>query len=363
MEHEMNDRPRGNRVVLRRWFAASLLVATGAMVKVADAGSVSQALVAEAPAVFVATSPVRILDTRPAPNGPIGVATSAKLGPNSSLDVNVAGAGGALPANATAALLNITLDQDATAQSFLTVWPTGEERPLTSANNAQPGLIAANSMLAKLGTNGSVSIYNQQGSVNVVIDVVGYLVPASSGAGLLVGSGAPSAATGTDGNYYLDGSNHILYGPKANGAWPVPGSSLNGLPGGLGRFNTAALAIPNPTTTGTPIPFATLGPVFGSFMAPTVASTPTTITTGLTGIFEVRYRLDISAAGAGMIQVYVNNTPQGSGTNIGAAVATQANDTVLVPANAGDVIQLRFTGAVGAITTTNTSSLVVTQLT
>jgi hypothetical protein len=50
-----------------------------------------------------------------------------------------------VPATATAALINITLDQNATLQSFLTVWPTGEPRPLTSTNNAQPGLIAANS--------------------------------------------------------------------------------------------------------------------------------------------------------------------------------------------------------------------------
>ena len=353
----------------RGWFAASLLVVTGVMVKVADAGTLSQSLVgSETATVFMPISPVRILDTRPAPNGPIGVAAAGKLGPGAMLDLPVAGPGLAVPSSGTAAMLNITLDSDATLKSFITVWPTGEQRPLASANNAEPGLIASNSMLAKLG-NGSISIYNDQGSVNVVIDVVGYLMPAAGNAGrsLLVGDGAPQSATGTDGDYYLDATNHVLFGPKSNGAWPA-GSSLDGAPGaggilgGLSRYNTAGINLPIATTTGTPIPFALAGPVFGTFASPTPPATTTTSIAGSTGIFEVNYRLDATATGAGTIQVYVNNIAQGPGTNIAAAIATEAFDTVLISANQGDAIELRFTGTIGLFTTTNTSSLVITQV-
>ena len=365
-----HTRQRRTRPALRGWCAAGLLVATGAMVKVADAGSISPSS-PEIETAFIPISPVRILDTRPAPDGPIGVTAAAKLGPGATLDVAVAGPGLAVPASSTAAMLNITIDHDATHPSYLTVWPTGEPRPLASANNALPNLVASNSMLAKLG-NGSISVFNQQGSVNVVIDVVGYLVPTADDEGhvLLVGDGPPLPETGDDGDYYLDATNHELFGPKVNGVWPV-GSSLDGAqgPAGLGgilggmtRFNTAAVNLPIATTTGTAIPFAVAGPVFGTFASPTPPSTTTTTTTGSTGIFEVTYRLDATATGVGTIQVYVNNIAKGPGTNIAAAIATQAFDTVLISANQGDAIQLRFTGTIGLLTTTNTSSLVITQV-
>jgi hypothetical protein len=373
MEYIMNGSHTGHRrtrSALRGWCALGLVAVTGAMVTIADAGSISQSLIAsDVATAFVPISPVRILDTRPAPEGPIGVATAGKLGAGATLDVAVAGPGLAVPASATAAMLNITIDQDATLQSFITVWPTGEQRPLTSANNALPNLVASNSMLAKLG-NGSISIYNQQGSVNVVVDVVGYLVPAGGGHVLLVGSGAPQPSNGNDGDYYLDASSHELFGPKNNGAWPV-GSNLNGargpagvggILGGMTRFNTAALNLPIATVSGTPIPFAVSGPVFGTFAPPTTPASTTTTTAGSTGMFEVTYRLDATASGVGTIQVYVNNVAQGPGTNIAAAIATQAFDSVLVAANQGDAVQLRFTGSIGTLTTTNTSSLVITQL-
>jgi hypothetical protein len=152
-----------------------------------------------------------------------------KLGAGKQLDLKLAGEGLAIPSNATAAILNITLDDDASAQSFLTVWPSGQPRPTTSANNALPGLVASNSIIAKLG-NGGISVYNQQGLVNVVIDLVGYLVPLKGAAGagttILNGSGSPADALGSDGNYYLDTTGKVLYGPRAGGLWPRPGITL-----------------------------------------------------------------------------------------------------------------------------------------
>ncbi|HRE01789.1 MAG TPA: hypothetical protein PLV68_10855, partial [Ilumatobacteraceae bacterium] len=120
-----------------------------------------------------------------------------------TINLNLAGATAVLPANATAALINLTVDFDATMPSYLTVWPQGEPRPLASANNAEPGLISANSMLAKLGTTGGISIFNQQGAVNLVIDVVGYTIALADagldhGGHLLSGNGAPSNSLGDD---------------------------------------------------------------------------------------------------------------------------------------------------------------------
>ncbi len=128
-----------------------------------------------APAEFVGITPVRVLDTRGAAGGPIGVPAAKKLGANESIDVAVAGVG-AIPDNATSVAVNITIDEDATLKSFLTVWPTGETRPNASANNAEPGLVMANSAIFQLGTDGKLSVFNQLGAVNVIMDVTGYFV-------------------------------------------------------------------------------------------------------------------------------------------------------------------------------------------
>lgn len=59
--------------------------------------------------------------------------------------------------------------------------------------------------------------------------------PAGSGGNtILYGSGAPSNGSGNNGDTYLDSTNHVLYGPKALGAWPTPGVSLAGTPGASG---------------------------------------------------------------------------------------------------------------------------------
>ena len=70
--------------------------------------------------------------------------------------------------------INVTIDDDATLKSFLTVWPKGDPKPLASTNNAEPGFISPVSALMKVGTDGMISVFNQQGSVNVIIDVTGY---------------------------------------------------------------------------------------------------------------------------------------------------------------------------------------------
>jgi hypothetical protein len=152
-----------------------------------------------APSVFVGTAPVRVLDTRSVAGGPIGVPQAGKLGPNSSLDVAIAGAFG-IPDNAVAVAVNVTLDEDATLKSFLTIYPLGQARPNASTNNAEPGLVMSNSAIFQLGNDGMLAVYNQQGTVNVIIDVTGYFLvcaPASGGTttttGTTVAVGAPAA--------------------------------------------------------------------------------------------------------------------------------------------------------------------------
>jgi len=116
---------------------------------------------------FTGTVPFRILDTRPATQvGPYG----QPLGPNSTLSVPVTGG---VPAGATAVVLNVTVT-DTTAASYLTVWPGGATRPTASDLNWVSGLTVPNLTVVGLGPGGQVNAYNFAGSVDLVIDVVGY---------------------------------------------------------------------------------------------------------------------------------------------------------------------------------------------
>lgn len=57
--------------------------------------------------------------------------------------------------------------------------------------------------------------------------------PGTSGGVILSGAGAPSNSIGNNGDFYLDTNTWTLYGPKADGAWPA-GVSLAGQSGNTG---------------------------------------------------------------------------------------------------------------------------------
>ena len=65
----------------------------------------------------------------------------------------------AVPADATAASINLTV-VNGTIGSFLTLFPTGTDRPLASSINWADALAHANSTVVKLGTDKSFNIYN-----------------------------------------------------------------------------------------------------------------------------------------------------------------------------------------------------------
>ena len=119
---------------------------------------------------FTGLTPVRILDTR---NGTGGI-----FGPvcgNQTIVVPVAGKGGvpALPTT-QGAVMNVTAT-DTTAGSFLTVYPSDALRPTASDLNWVAGLTVPNLVVVKVSvTDGKIAIYNAQGCVDVVADVVGW---------------------------------------------------------------------------------------------------------------------------------------------------------------------------------------------
>jgi hypothetical protein len=123
--------------------------------------------------------PARILDTRT----PLGGHPGA-LGASQTLTLQVAGAGGA-PSGAYAAVMNVTVT-NATAASYLTVFPSDASRPLASNLNWTAGQTATNLVEVRLSATGAASIFNAAGQTDVIADLTGWV-------------SAPSATPGSAG--------------------------------------------------------------------------------------------------------------------------------------------------------------------
>jgi hypothetical protein len=112
--------------------------------------------------------PHRVLDTRDGTGS-----TATRLNAGEARTVHVAGVGGTPASGISAVVVNVTAVAPSAA-SFLTVYPSGVPRPDASNLNFPPGVNIPNLVFVKVGTNGNVSLYNDQGTVDVIFDVVGW---------------------------------------------------------------------------------------------------------------------------------------------------------------------------------------------
>ena len=115
-------------------------------------------------------SPARLLDTR---NGTGTGGAVAPIAAASAIDLDVTGVGGVPETGVTAVALNVVAT-NVTGDSYLTVWPAGQPRPLASNLNFRPGVSVPNLVIARVGIDGKVSLYNNVGNVDVAADVQGY---------------------------------------------------------------------------------------------------------------------------------------------------------------------------------------------
>lgn len=117
---------------------------------------------------YYPVAPARLLDTRDGTGAPVG-----KIGAGKKVDLQVAGRGGVPASNVGAVVLNVTVTGP-TAASFLTAFPAGESRPTASSVNFAKGWLGSNNVTVKLGAGGKVSVFNNSGSTDVIVDVVGF---------------------------------------------------------------------------------------------------------------------------------------------------------------------------------------------
>jgi hypothetical protein len=123
---------------------------------------------------FVSLNPARILDTRTGSGtidgqfAGIGAATAGGV-----VDLTVAGRGGLPSTGVVAVVLNVTATNP-TAPGYVTAWPSATPQPFASNLNFAPGKTIPNLVIAKLGANGKVSLYNSAGTTDLIADVAGY---------------------------------------------------------------------------------------------------------------------------------------------------------------------------------------------
>jgi hypothetical protein len=120
---------------------------------------------------FVGFNPERFLDTRSGIGAP-----GAKVGARGVLNVDVLG-WGSVPKDASkvgAVVVNITADAP-TQPSFVTVWPSGVTMPNASSLNFAPNQTVANLVVAPVGSDGRISLYNESGETNLIGDIVGWI--------------------------------------------------------------------------------------------------------------------------------------------------------------------------------------------
>ena len=121
--------------------------------------------------------PARLLDSRPGNPTADGQGSGIGLRPAGSVtEVQVAGRAG-IPADATAAVLNVTVTE-AGGPGYATVYPCGSPPPTASNLNYVAGQTIPDAVVSKIGAAGKVCIFTQQ-TAHLIADVSGYF-PADS---------------------------------------------------------------------------------------------------------------------------------------------------------------------------------------
>lgn len=125
--------------------------------------------------VLIPIEPCRVADTRPGTDN-VGPKASP-LGPGEIHTISAHGDNGdctGIPTDAIALSLNVTA-LDATQLTYLTIWATGDDQPFSSSLNPSPGQPPTpNAVTTELSTNGQFDIFNESGTVNVIVDINGY---------------------------------------------------------------------------------------------------------------------------------------------------------------------------------------------
>ena len=180
------------------------------------------------PSSFVPIVPCRLVDTRSA--APIG-SRATPIGASESVTFQVTGSNGGcvIPSTANGIASNVT-SVNPTSRSYLTVFPADEALPLASNLNwTSTSPPTPNQVTVKLSATGAIKTFNNAGTIDIIIDIVGYYQPSTSG---------PSGPAGPVGPIGPAGANGAAGAPAVNPAQVVWVAKA-----GTGTFATVTAAL------------------------------------------------------------------------------------------------------------------------
>jgi subtilisin family serine protease len=167
------------------------------------------------PADYVPLTPARFLDTR-------SMATGARTFDGNDLGCGAVGQGlmnvrtlvvggraGIPSTGVDAVAVNVTVVSP-TASNYVTVYPSGTPKPNASNINFVAGQTIPNMAIVKVGNDGKIAIYNEGGSTQVIVDVVGWFPDGSDYTGVdpqrLLDTRSCSGCDTIDGLYEAEGA-------------------------------------------------------------------------------------------------------------------------------------------------------------
>ncbi|HLK54861.1 MAG TPA: hypothetical protein VKU42_15480 [Candidatus Angelobacter sp.] len=127
---------------------------------------------------FVPVTPCRVADTR----NPAGAFGGPFIPAQGTREFDIPNSACNIPATAQAYSVNATVVPHG-ALGFLTSFPCGQPRPFTSTLNSVDGRVKAPAAIVPAGTNGGLCFFATD-DTDLVLDINGYFLPASSNTGL-----------------------------------------------------------------------------------------------------------------------------------------------------------------------------------
>jgi hypothetical protein len=127
------------------------------------------------PLRFVPIAPCRVVNTL----NPAGLFGGPTITGGTSRDFIIPNGACGVPSTAQAYSLNVAVVVPTGGHlGYLTLWPTGQTRPVTSTLSSIDGRVKSNAAIVPAGTGESISVFASD-TTNVILDIGGYFVPAT----------------------------------------------------------------------------------------------------------------------------------------------------------------------------------------
>lgn len=215
---------------------------------------------------FVPVAPCRVVDTRSLA-GEAGAFGLPVMEQGTQRDFPIPQGRCNIPANATAYSLNATVVPRGVL-SYLTLWPAGSPRPLASTLNSFDGRVKANAAIVPAGIGGAISAFVTD-RTDVILDINGYFVPATSAGGFPFYSLTPCRVVDTRGPAGAVGGPSLSAGQTRN--FSISGACTGTTPINAAAYSLNVTVIPRSASLGylTIWPAGLPQPVASTLNAPT----------------------------------------------------------------------------------------------